>query len=46
MKVRDAFADSDITYATTIAGLGQRIGVVAFLVPDCNRHEKFKRRGY
>jgi len=42
MKVREAFHDSDVTYATTIAGLGERSGVDVVLVPDCNRHEKIK----
>lgn len=42
MLLRPAFADADVTYVTTMAGLAERSGVEARLVPDCNRHEKGK----
>lgn len=42
MLVRDAFADADTLFVTTMPGLAERSGVEARLVPDCNRHEKLR----
>jgi len=40
MMLRDAFAGHDVTFVTTLAGLGERSGLEGVrLVPDCNRHK-------
>ncbi len=39
MLLRDAFSGQAASYATTLAGLGERSGLPGvFLVPDCNRN--------
>lgn len=42
MLVRDAFADAETSFVTTMPGLAERSGLTAYLVPDCNRNEKVK----
>lgn len=43
MLLRDAFAGHDVYYATTLAGLPVRNGIVsASVVSDCNRDEPLK----
>lgn len=42
MQIREGFADCDVVFATTIPKLGEKSGVDAITVPDCNRHEKLK----
>ncbi len=38
MLLRDAFADQNTVFATTMAGLGERAGLKNVrLIPDCNR---------
>ncbi len=38
MLLRDAFADADVTFITTLDGLGERAGLDNVrVVPDCNR---------
>lgn len=38
MRLRAAFAGHQVQYVTTAAGLADRAGVPAALVPDCNRN--------
>ncbi|WP_019515189.1 hypothetical protein [Sphingomonas sp. Mn802worker] len=42
MRLRAAFVGHDVTFVTTHDGLAQRAGVVATLVPDCNRNERWR----
>ena len=42
MELRPAFEGAEVTYATTLPGLPERFGAnPAFIVPDCNRNQKF-----
>ncbi|WP_245708297.1 UDP-N-acetylglucosamine transferase subunit ALG14 [Sphingomonas palmae] len=42
MRLRTAFVGHQVTFVTTRDGVAQRAGVVARLVPDCNRHERLR----
>lgn len=42
MLLKDAFAETDVSFATTLAGLAEHHGIKAHLVPDCNRNQPLK----
>jgi UDP-N-acetylglucosamine:LPS N-acetylglucosamine transferase len=43
MMLRDVFAGHDVTFVTTLAGLGERSGLTGVrLVPDCNRNKPIR----
>lgn len=43
MLLKDAWRGSKVSYATTMAGLGERAGVgQVHLIPDCNRDAKWE----
>jgi len=43
MLLRSAFEGTQITFVTTLEGLGERAGLESVhIVPDCNRHEPLR----